>query len=57
VPSGDAAAFADRICRLVADPQRRRDMVLAARRRLVEQYSSNRFADRLAELYAGVPAA
>jgi glycosyltransferase involved in cell wall biosynthesis len=54
VPIGDADAFAHRLCLLIEDPLRRAEMSKAARARIVSQYSSERFAGRLAELYARV---
>jgi glycosyltransferase involved in cell wall biosynthesis len=54
VPIGDADAFADRLCLLIEDPARRAEMGRAARARVINQYSSERFASRLAELYAKV---
>jgi glycosyltransferase involved in cell wall biosynthesis len=54
VPIGDADAFADRLCLLIEDPARRAEMGRAARARVINQYSSERFASRLAELYARV---
>lgn len=54
VPMGDADAFADRLCRLISDPLARARMGSAARDRAVSQYSSARFAVRLADAYARV---
>jgi glycosyltransferase involved in cell wall biosynthesis len=54
VPIGDAEAFANSLCQLTEDPARRQQMSLAARERAVGQYSSTRFAARLAEAYARV---
>jgi glycosyltransferase involved in cell wall biosynthesis len=54
VPLGDADAFADRLCRLIEDPGRRAEMGTAARAWVVSQYSSERFARRLAELYSRI---
>lgn len=54
VPMGDAEAFANRLCQLIENPARRNAMSIAARERAVGQYSSARFASRLAEAYARV---
>jgi glycosyltransferase involved in cell wall biosynthesis len=54
VPIGDFSLFADRLCRLIEDPACRASMAAAARHRAVNEYSSERFAARLAALYARV---
>jgi glycosyltransferase involved in cell wall biosynthesis len=51
VPPGDIGAFADRMCRVIQDPERRARMSAAGRERAVREYSSERFARRLADLY------
>jgi glycosyltransferase involved in cell wall biosynthesis len=54
VPPGEVAVFADRICCLIQDPERRARMSVAGRERVVREYSSERFTCRLADLYARV---
>jgi glycosyltransferase involved in cell wall biosynthesis len=54
VAPGDADAFADRLCQVIAQRDGRAQMSSAARKRVVEEYSSERFGERLAEIYAGV---
>jgi glycosyltransferase involved in cell wall biosynthesis len=54
VPPGKTEAFADRICRLIQDPECRARMSFAGREHVIRKYSSERFARRLAELYARV---
>ena len=57
VPSGDVGSLADRLCLLIQDPGRAARMGMAARARVVDRYSSERFASRLAEMYSRVIAA
>ena len=52
VAPGDAAALADAICGLIADPARREEMGSRARRR-AEAYGAGRMAGRYASLYRG----
>jgi glycogen synthase len=53
VPPGDVDALAEALDRLVADPERRRAMSLAARERAV-RYSWPDLANRVADLYQGL---
>ena len=46
-PPGDAAALASTVCELVDDPERRRELGLAARRRARERWARERIIDRL----------
>ena len=54
VPPSDVGSFADRLCRLIEDPGQAARMGIAARERVVDRYSSERFASRLAEMYSRV---
>jgi glycosyltransferase involved in cell wall biosynthesis len=54
VPPSDVGSFADRLCLLVEDPSQAARMGTAARERVVDRYSSERFASRLAEMYSRV---
>lgn len=51
VPPGDHAALADAISALLLDPQRRRQMGLAGRRKLMEECSSHVVADQTAAVH------
>jgi glycogen synthase len=53
VPPGDVDALAEALDRLVAGPERRRTMSLAARERAV-RYSWPDLARRVADLYEGL---
>ena len=61
VPSGDAAALADRLATLANDPERRRAMGEAGAHDLPERYAVARLVDDIDELYrsllaeAGLP--
>jgi glycosyltransferase involved in cell wall biosynthesis len=54
VPPGDAAAFADRLCRAIATPEARRRIIAGGRARVAERFSSARFAADLAHVYERV---
>lgn len=51
VPSGDAAALADAIAELIADPARRRSMGLAGRQMVMERHSADRMVSELKDIY------
>jgi glycosyltransferase involved in cell wall biosynthesis len=51
---GDAAAIAAALSALLADPQRRRELGEAGRRRAQEEFSVARMTDRTIEVYEGV---
>ena len=51
VPQGDAPAFADRLCRLIAAPDSRSRIIAGGRKRVAERFSSDRFAADLAAVY------
>jgi len=57
VPPGDAAAFADRLCRLIAAPDDRNRIIAGGRKRVSERFSSDRFAADLAAVYERAVAA
>lgn len=57
VPPGDAPAFADRLCRLIAEPDARSRIIAGGRKRVAERFSSDRFAADLAAVYKRAGAA
>lgn len=57
VPSGDPAALATAIGRVIADPAGRRAMGCAARRRIVHEYDEELVTDRYEALYRNEAAA
>jgi glycosyltransferase involved in cell wall biosynthesis len=57
VPAGDAAALADALRRLIADPGRRTRQGAAGRALIEARYSGARVAEALETLYARLPAA
>jgi glycosyltransferase involved in cell wall biosynthesis len=54
VPVGDAAALADALCNLLADPERQRRMGAAGRVRAVAEFDRAAVIARLDDLYAGL---
>ena len=52
VPPADAQALGAALNRLIAEPQTARRMAIAGRRRAVECFSMERFAERWSRLYA-----
>jgi glycosyltransferase involved in cell wall biosynthesis len=56
VPPGDVRALADAMEKLIASPERRREMGMAARRRIAEVASVERYAERLTGLLRSVAA-
>ncbi len=55
VPVGDLRALGDALRTLLADPERRRQLAGAARRRCEERYDAARQSERLVELVRGLP--
>ncbi|SNS77827.1 glycosyltransferase [Tropicimonas sediminicola] len=53
VTSGDADAFADALLRLLDDPDRMRSMGEAGRAQVIDEFSTEREAERLAGLFRG----
>lgn len=51
VPPRDPVALADAILRLLGDPERRRQMGQAGRRRVMERFSAERMVDETEKLY------
>jgi glycosyltransferase involved in cell wall biosynthesis len=57
VPPGDPAALADALARLAADPELRRRLGVAGRRRYEREFTVERMARETGEVYARVLAA
>jgi glycosyltransferase involved in cell wall biosynthesis len=57
VPPEDSAALAGAIASLVADPERRRRMGEAGRRRVIDHFSVQSMVDKTADVYRGALAA
>jgi glycosyltransferase involved in cell wall biosynthesis len=57
VPVSDAAALADALCELLADPQRQRRMGAAGRARAVAEFDQAAVIARLDDLYSRLVAA
>lgn len=53
-PLGDIDAFADRVCRLLAAPERQVELSRAARAWAVAEFSTRRLAERTADVYRRV---
>jgi glycosyltransferase involved in cell wall biosynthesis len=51
VPSRDAAAFASAIAEFLADPEKRKAMGEAGRRRAIERFSLDRMVGEMESLY------
>jgi rhamnosyl/mannosyltransferase len=54
VPPRDPGALASAVSSLLRDPERRRAMGEAGRRRVAAEFSANRMTDRIVELYGAV---
>jgi glycosyltransferase involved in cell wall biosynthesis len=55
VPPGDVAALADAIEALLRDEERRRRIAAAGRRRVAQEFSTERWTERLMTLYRSAP--
>ncbi len=53
VPAGDVEAFAQAVCELLANPDRRRLLGVRARERALTEFSVERFADQVRSVVAG----